>query len=245
MSMQWQTQLEGDIRDLEYSAKIFEAGPRRVLRDRQGAGYLYESDAFSTCTTSEEVEGIAKDELSVLSGILKLERGASDNLRYGAVFGQNQNGGRDIFLRIQSVQASGEIGAVTVTVNDASGNEVSRPVPPLRSVVLLQLAITNPAIAKVMRLLSAADVVDWVGLYRIHEVIELDVGGEDRLKKQEWISANNLKRFKHSANSVQVGGDQSRHGKEPNDPPKNPMTVIEAKAYVKDVVQAWLATKGA
>jgi hypothetical protein len=192
------------------------------------------------------VEGIAKDELSVLSGILKLERDAHHNLRYGAVYRQNQNGGCNIFVRIsESVHARVEMGEVTAVETDASGNILSRPVPPPRSVVLSQLATTDAAVAKVMRLLSAADVAGWVGLYRIHEVIEADVGGENMLKRQNWGSGDDLKRFKHSANSVQVGGDKSRHGKEPQVPPKNPMTLAEAGAYVKYVVQAWLTTKGA
>jgi hypothetical protein len=81
-------------------------------------------------------------------------------------------------------------------------------------------------------------------MYRIHEVIEHDLGGENAMKKKGWGSANDLKRFKHSANSVNVGGDEARHGKEIQDPPKNPMSVEEADAYLQYVVQAWLTSKG-
>jgi hypothetical protein len=111
--------------------------------------------------------------------------------------------------------------------------------------VLFQLAAGDKAIAKVLRLLSASDAMTWVGLYRIHEVIEDDAGGQHKLEKQGWGSTDDLRRFKHSANSMQVGGDKSRHGKEPQVPPKNPMTLAEAEAYAKYIVQAWLASKGA
>ena len=47
----WQVQLEGEVRDLEFLAKVFAAGPRKVLRDGQGPGYLYESDSFHSCST--------------------------------------------------------------------------------------------------------------------------------------------------------------------------------------------------
>jgi len=243
----WQVQLEGDGRDLEFLTKVLASGPRKVLRDQQGLGFLYESDAFLACTTSEQVEQVAEEEVAVLSGILKLERDARDSLRSGAVYKLNQNGGRDAFVDIRaSLHGRAEMGAATLVATDALRNEITRPPPPPpRSVVLLQLAQANAAIAKVLRLLSAADAMSWVGLYRLHEVIEADIGGQHKLEKQGWGSADDPRRFKHSANSVQVGGDKSRHGREPYVPPKNPMTLAEAEAYVRYIVQAWLTSKGA
>jgi hypothetical protein len=243
----WQVQLEGDGRDLEFLTTVLASGPRKVVRDRPGPGFSYESDAFDACTTSEQVEQLAEDEIAVLSGILKLERDARDSLRYGAVYKLNQNGGRDVFVRIrESLHVRTEMGAVTVVATDALGNLIARPPPPPpRSAVLLQLAQVDAAVAKVLRLLSAADAMSWVGLYRLHEVIEADIGGQHKLEKQGWGSADDLRRFKHSANSVQVGGDKSSHGKEPHVAPKNPMTLAEAEAYVRYIVQAWLASKGA
>jgi hypothetical protein len=243
----WQVKLEGDIRDLEFLANILGSGTRKVLRDERSSGYLYESDSFHSCSTSEDVERLAEEELAVLSGILKLERDARDGLKYGAVYRTNQNGGRDIFMRIhESLEIRVEMGAVTAVVTDAAGNVITQPAPPPpRSVVLLQLAAGDAAVAKVLRLLSAPDAMTWVSLYRNHEVIEHDVGGQHKLEKQGWGSPDDLRRFKHSANSVQVGGDKSRHGKEPQVPPQNPMTLAEAEAYFKYIVQAWLTSKGA
>jgi hypothetical protein len=91
----WQVQLEGDVRDLEFLAKVLPAGARKVLRNEKGKGYLYELDSLLPCSTSNEVRKLAEDEVAVLSGILKLERAARDGLKYGAVYRQNPNGGRD------------------------------------------------------------------------------------------------------------------------------------------------------
>ncbi|MGH7485656.1 MAG: hypothetical protein ACREMY_08650 [bacterium] len=243
----WQVQLEGDFRDLRFLAEVFATGPRKVFPNERDPGYLYESDSFHSCATSQEVEQLAEGEIAILSGILKLERDARDVLKYGAVFRLNPTGGRDVFVSIhESLEVRVEMGAATAVVTDAAGNVVAQPAPPTpRSAVLLPLAARDAAIAKVFRLLSAPDAMTWVGLYRIHEVIEDDVGGQHKLDKQGWGSADDLRRFKHSANSVQVGGDKSRHGKEPQVPPKNPMTLAEAEAYAKYIVQAWLASKGA
>lgn len=241
----WQVRIEGDALDLQFLARIFTSMPRQVIQD-QVAGYLYESDAFAACTASQEVEKVAEEELAVLSGILKIECDARKRLTRGAVYRLRPDGGKDVFVSLQeSVHARAVAGVVAVVITDAAGNVIAQPPPPPpRAAQLLQLATGDIAVSKALRLLSAPDSSSWVGLYRLYEVIEQDVGGEHRLKKLSWGSATDLKRFKASANSVAVGGDQSRHGKEQTAPPKNPMTLAEAGAYCSYLAQAWLASKG-
>lgn len=242
----WQVQIQGWGSDLEHLARHFELQPFRVVKDERDGEFVYESDAFAACSTSEEVLAIAEREFCVLSGVLKLVRGSHEPLRTGAVYKRNAAGGRDVFVHLHdTLQLRAELGDVTVAVTDNQGNVVTKPAPPPRTIALARLAATDTAVAKAMRLLSAADSQSWVGLYRIYEVIETDVGGEPELKKRGWGSADDLKRFKHSANSVTVAGDAARHGKELTSPPANPMSPEEAAAYVNYVVSAWLASKGA
>ncbi|WP_155888331.1 hypothetical protein [Cupriavidus sp. WS] len=242
----WKVRLKGDVRDLEFLAKTLETGPRMVTHSRESPAYLYESESFHQCCSPEEVEQLAEQELAVLSGILKLERNARDSLTYDAIYKPNLSGGEDVFVRIRdSIEARAEVGAIAVVASDAAGSVVGKSaLPPPRAALLLQLGADDEAVAKVLRLLNGLDAASWVGLYRICEVIEADVGGQHKLEKQGWGSAEDLRRFKHSANSVQVGGDKSRHGKEPQQPPKNPMTLPEAEGYVRYILQAWLARKG-
>jgi len=128
----WQVQLEGDVRNLEFLAGVFATGPRKVLRDERLSGYLYESDSFHSCSTSEEVEQLANGELAILSGTLKLERDARDGLKHGAVYRLGPTGGRDVFVRIhESLQVRVEMGAMTAVVSDAAGNVITQPGPPL------------------------------------------------------------------------------------------------------------------
>ena len=242
----WQVQIQGWVSDLEHLARHFTSHPLRVVKEERDGGFVYESEAFATCGTSEEVLAAAEKELRVLSGVLKLARGSHEPLRAGAVYKRNAAGGRDVFVHVRdTLEIRTEIGDVTVTVADSQGNPVPRPPPPPpRTVAIARLAATDAAVAKAMRLISASDSRSWVGLYRIYEVIEADVGGEPALKKRGWGSAGDLKRFKHSANSVTVAGDSARHGKEVHSPPANPMSAEEAAAYVTYVVSAWLASKG-
>jgi len=74
-------------------------------------------------------------------------------------------------------------------------------------------------------------------------MVESDIGGEKKLVKMGWGSTHQLKRFKHSANSVAVAGDSARHGRELGDPPRDPMSIDEAIAYCKYLLQAWFDSK--
>lgn len=242
----WQLQVQGWTSDLEHLERHFASTSFRVSRNERDGGFLYESDSFAACQTSEDVLKLANDELCVLSGVLKMVRDSPEPLRAGAVYRRNAAGGRDVFLHIQeTLHVRAEFGEVTVTTTDADGKVITKPAPPPRTVTVAQLAATDTSVAKAMRLLAAPDHKSWVGMYRIHEVIEADVGSESALKKRGWGSAQDLKRFKHSANSVTVAGDSARHGKEVEQPPKYPMSVDEAAAYLNYVLQSWLSSKGA
>lgn len=242
----WQVQVRGWASDLEHLARHFTATPFRVSKDERDGGFVYESDSFSACKTSEEVLKHATDELCVLSGVLKMTRHSPESLRTGAVYRRNADGGRAVFVHVQETpHIRTEIGEVTVTVTDTQGNVITRPTSPPKTVTISQLAAVNASVAKAMRLVVAPDHKSWVGMYRIHEVIEADVGSEHALKKRGWGSAQDLKRFKHSANSVTIAGDSARHGKELQEPPTHPMSIDEASAYLSYVLQSWLSSKGA
>jgi hypothetical protein len=94
-----------------------------------------------------------------------------------------------------------------------------------------------------MRLIAASDASSWVGMYRLYEVIEANVGGERSMQHLNCGSGDALKRFKHSANSVAIAGDAARHGKECGLPPTNPMSLEEARAYLNYMLETWLASK--
>jgi hypothetical protein len=242
----WQVEVQGSQFDLDHLKNYFTSAPMLVRADDRSPGFLYESEKFLTCTRSVEVLEVAAKELLILSGILKLIRDSTEPLRTGAVYRQNAAGGRDIFVHIhEELHARAEAGIVGVTITDMEGNVVSVPPPPPRTIALSKLAFADDAVAKVMRLIAVADSNSWVNLYRMHEVVEADVGGEHSLKKRAWGSSRDLKRFKHSANSVTVAGDRARHGTETGQPPTQPMSIDEANAYVHCVIHVWLASKRA
>ena len=243
---QWEVQIQGGASELDYLSRHFTTPQICISKDSDSGNHVLCCDTFDACSTSEAVLHLANEQLVIIYGILRFTRDTVQPLRTGAVYRRHTDGHRDIFVHIsEGVQARAEFGVLTVSVTDAFGNLIEQQPPPAeRAVVIAALAHSDLSLAKAMRLL-ATDSKDWVALYRIREVIESDVGGEDMLKKRGWGSAAQMKRFKHSANSVAVAGDAARHGKEAGLPPSNPMSIVEANAYVNYVLHAWLASKDA
>ncbi|MGZ4999888.1 MAG: hypothetical protein ACXV7F_06270 [Methylomonas sp.] len=240
----WEVQIRGHLSDLEHLASYFTSTNFSVFRDERDGSYFYCSKEFESCDTSEKVFAIANDNLAVLSGVLKFVRESFEPLITGTVHKHHADGKREQFLHMRECfQNRNEFFEATIAVADPHGNIVQQPPHPPRTISIFALTPQDTAVTKVMRLFAAPDAKTWVGLFRIYEVIEAEVGSQ-QLKKKNWGSRTDLKRFKHSANSVKVGGDMARHGKENSVPPSNPMTVEEAFAYVNYLMHAWLASKG-
>lgn len=241
----WRVQVTGSAPALAHLVKHFTRLPLRFSVGAQPGQLEFESESFGACTTADEVRAIAIREVQILSGVLATDGRSSDALQVGAVFKNRPDGGRDVFVAVTSATltiSGGEITAL-VTRTDGNGNQVVVDPPPPRTISLTSLALADKNVGKAMRLVTAGDCRTWVGLYRLHEVIESDVGGMHALTARCWGSSTDLKRFKHSANSVAVGGDASRHGRELTTPPAHPMSIDEADRYVRYILESWLAEK--
>lgn len=110
-------------------------------------------------------------------------------------------------------------------------------------VKLNELAESDEDVALVLRLLTVPDGEAWTGLYRISEVIEEAEGGWRKLVDKGWTSKTQRNRFRRTSNSLAVAGDGARHGKEEQEPPPNPMTLEEGRAYLLMLIQAWFAER--
>lgn len=244
-STTWEVAVEGDPIYLEWLARHFTAPPRVVARSVDADEFVLRLDSFESCSEAADVLALAERQLLVMSGLLRLERRGRHPLRAGAVVRRHSSGRRDIYVSItESVEARCEVGDVVMSIRDAAGNPLPATVPATRAARVAELAAADSSVEKVIRLLAASEAQTWVGLYRIYEVVESDVDGQAALERMHWGPAKDQDRFKHSANSVTAAGDQARHGKEKTHPPKDPMSLEEAGAYVENLIRRWLESKG-
>ena len=239
----WEVAVRGDAMDFDYLARYFTKPPLVVAKSEDTDEFVMRLDDLAACSDSKDVLAIAERQIVVLSGLLKLERNARHPLTTGGVVRRRPDGARDIFVCItESVEARCEVGEVVMSITDAAGNPL--PAPPPRAVRIAELAASEPEVNRAMRLLAAPDSQMWVGLYRTYEVVEHDVGGQKVLESRGWTPAGSIGRFKHSANSVTVAGDDARHGKETTEPPSVPMSLDEARALIDGLLRGWIESKG-
>ena len=223
----WEIRAVGDESELaRVQAHLLVEG-FRLRHDPIAGEWWMRWDRLDTLDNSREALMLARQELATISGILKVSYGSSSAIRPGGIMKVHMDGRRDY----QLVVTRGLQLHVSLTGDHGAG--------------LRRLAASNPVLAKALRLYGAEDFESWVGLFRLHEVVVDEAQGTQRLIEQGWISENDHRRFKHSANSVSVGGDQSRHGKEPTQPPSSPMSLADATAYVENLFQSWLSSKRA
>jgi hypothetical protein len=237
--MTWRVQISGERLDIEALSKSFVDDDIRVATE--GDNYFLESKRFEGASASGEVLKMAADLLAVLSGVARLAYGARMPLRAGHVFRLRPDGGEDVFVHVtETLHLRAMLGNVTIVTSD--GSEVALETPdPARS--WAKMADQNEAVSKALRLFGA-NAKDWVGLYRLWEVIEQDIGGIERIVAAGWATRDSLKRFKHTANSPIVVGDLARHGKEVTQPPKRPMDLSEARSLIEVILHSWLRAKG-
>lgn len=230
----WRASLTGEVVELEYLCSQLNSGPIRVCRD--GDEYGIAMDAFAGLEPTEMFR-LVKQQLPTLNGALRLLRDARQPIVLTHMRGYQGDTKRAVVVADTAnlVVHSRVVVAGTGMVN---GNSTSKLRYPMN--VLVTLARSNGAVADALRL--SADQT-WVGLYRLYEVIEADIGSLEGIAANGWATRTELRHFKYTANSPGAIGDDTRHGRESTMPPKNPLTIEEARELMAQVMRCWVAAK--
>jgi hypothetical protein len=138
---------------------------------------------------------------------------------------------RTTIVRVGSAISRSRVGTPTLLVK---GVEIAPAPPPPRK--WFQLALVDEDAASVLRLLRRTD-LSWSELYYIYDLIVGDVGS---VRDLGWATKAQTDRFRRTANSRHAVGDASRHGREVHQPPRNPMTIDEARAWIRELGRLWL-----
>lgn len=238
----WKARLAGNRHDLEFLARNFAVDQIRVTNAPNNDGYFLESDNFDPAASAEVVLSQCRDLLPILSGILRFEKQIGAELSSDGVILCHPDGHEKAFLFFhETISVHASMTAEVVSA-DGSAQSLTPQLVPSQADLLLTLAASDPAVAKALRLLGTSERT-WVDLYRIYEVVEGDVGGQHHLQVRGWAAKDEIRGFKHSANSVAVGGDEARHGIEQQQPPSNPLTLEQAHVLVHRLVTSWLVNK--
>jgi hypothetical protein len=235
--MTWKIRIAGNQHDIEELKRSFSGVSISVTKGNDG-DYL-EHEQFAACKTADEVLQISSKVLAILNGATRLALGGNSVITESGVLQEREDGTSQFYMHVSETINVRD--SFSITVMDSDGNVVEEIHPADEVPVWVSLGLKDEAVEKVFRLFGLQH--DWVGLYRIYEVIEHDAGGIDAIANNDWARKSSLKLFKHTANSPGAIGDDARHGKEASAPPPKPMLLSEGRALIETLVHYWLRAK--
>jgi hypothetical protein len=236
--MRWEVDITGDPADLRRLSEAMRGGDTLIC-DRDGT-FVLRSAQFDSLEDANDVRAHAQEIVASLSGYSQLVLGTHKPIKVGSVVMVRDDGTKNVFVQLEPVIIRARVLLASLSVTRADGTvEHHGPADSVKD--WLEAAGQDPAVAKALRLRNA-DSLSWVELYRIYEVVEGGVG-RPHIVASGWVKDPEIRRFKHTANSVGACGDQARHGKESTQPPKNPMSLSQAKSLIDRLLKAWIASK--
>ena len=191
-----------------------------------------------TCLRSEKLNSIQDDEMRLEEAKRMVRATAFAAYLHGEAI-------RDLkFNAMFNVESDGSIGSRTIFAEPITlpvrsrliakgsvGEEAQGPTSiELTAESLYRL--NNPAIEKAVTLfVTYRD--NWAQLSKIIEMVQKILGGDI---PREWMSHNDIERLKRTANFPESAGDTARHVGTKGQPPRDPMSLKEARQKVGQVL---------
>lgn len=234
--MEWFVKIRGERSDLEGLCKSVNS--RKLCIIQEGQDFILKSADFNSLIDADEVRSKANEIISWINGAAMLDLGMRKSLAVDSVVKICNDGKWNFFVQPEAVSMLCSVNTPDVAI-DGVVQQVHQK-GPISS--WITVARYDTSVAKVLRLYGSSE-HDWVGLYRIYEVIENDIGGVNRIVKNGWATNESIRLFKRTANSPGAIGDKSRHGGRATEPPKHPMKLSEAKSLVETIIHKWFRLK--
>jgi hypothetical protein len=111
-------------------------------------------------------------------------------------------------------------------------------IPSAKAVTLIIAASRNSSARRVQALL--AEELTPTTIYHIYELIRADQGSA----LKNLTSSTQLDRLTRSVNHPEVHGHAARHIVSKSDPPSNPMRIIEARSFIRELAYRWFESDG-
>jgi hypothetical protein len=232
--MRWKVRLTGVESGLEDLSDSFTDDPE-VFED--DGNYFLWSSRFEDLDEASDVQGSAERIVRLIRNF-----GAQDSLWVEELAASHiheiLNDGTElvsVFAEGETVKMSAGPARATSTSEDGTGETCF---PADQTYEWTQLALEDEKVEEVVDLLDRGD--DWVNLYRIYELIQDNIEGDQNIVDRSWWSSGEENQFTRTANSRDAIGDDARHGDEQTGSPSDPMTHQEAKRLIDTLIDNWL-----
>lgn len=232
--MKWQVNLIGNKDDLDDLSSIFSSSDPRIIRN--GDGYLLESSLFTNCLDDKSVKEETDKLLTAINAIKVLKLQSSKPITRGAIFADNYDGIRTVFLET-TITAVASTRIEVIAFNPDGTRFMGAP--DNREKNWVSLNNTDKKVQRVFEIVTS-NFNSFIELYKIIEIIEED-NFTPVMRGGEYYK--DIKLFTQTAESYQAIGKDARHSHERFKPPSDPMKLDQAKDLVSKILYLWLDSK--
>jgi hypothetical protein len=237
----WRVRLTGHAFDL--GALLTQDGsPDWILLTEKG-DYFLESPAFENLSSAPEVRQVAVRILDQVNGLAKLAFERFQPLGINAVIRVDAGGRWHQYVSGSATLTSRSSLSARATVIKPDGTaSVSGDKKPSIVELGYSIAKRDADVAEALRIFGALE-SNWLNLYKVFEIIRHDVGGHAKLQEAGWVPETNIRRFTGTAQSSEILGDEARHARYRGGPPSSPMSLSEARLFIKTLLEQWIRSK--
>jgi len=236
---EWLVRLKGEKFDLQ-DLPVLLTSPEVTVIEEDGKYYL-KSEDFNSLTDAGDVLAASKPILETINGALLLYLGGFQTIEAdGTVIGIDENGKHHnyAFISPTSIIGRSRVSA-RLTVMKTNGT-VNSSRQPSKVKSWIAVARQNKNVADAFHFFGKPT---WSNLYKAYEIIRDDVGGENEIVEKGWVKKSNITRFRRTAQNPEVLGDDARHARTKDEPPKKPMPLSEATSLIQTLLKNWLRSK--
>jgi hypothetical protein len=228
----WELSLQADPEVLKAATDCLMGSPYRIS-EKSGGMFVLLSDEFRT---DQSPGALAKGD-EVVTSLNAVLQALFPGMRPIKIMGAAKTEGNVRRVSMYAVASGSYIVPPPVGAKRATHAE-SHPAVQLTS-RLIEAAKTDGELRRMTRLLANAD-PQWSDLYRIYEIIEASMGGEDGIAQRGWMTKSDMERFRRTANHPAAAGDTARHGVSDCQPPAKPMPVRSAQTFIRNLGIRWI-----
>jgi hypothetical protein len=234
----WVVILRGDARDLEDLSKVFTTPDLTIKKvvEKDYQFYSLTTPQFTPVSPYKFVKDESEKITEKLTALIKLHWDSRKPIEIDCIRQYQSDGKIAVFLEGKCSASSRGRASLQIVKKDGSV-EISDPADPLRT--LMKIAQKDAKVAKAFHFFSIVS-NPWYDFPKILEIME-----EDQFKPimRGGIHRKKAKKLTATANCELAIGSEARHAKESIPRPKDPMSLSEARSFIKMLLHEWLKEK--
>ena len=219
-------QLKGEYNDIVALKSCYTPPYCEIILENHTAFLI--SDELDASTSIEEINMKAEDFLDRMNGVARVLHPEFLNVSIAQIL-TLKDGNYNLNILLPLIQGRNVFFEHTLTAS-------SKPSKPY-SQILVEASYNDEMVREVLHYFNKEN---WINLYKIYELIRHTVGTS---KLEEWSSGNTVTRFRLTAQSKKLLGDEARHADPKVPQPGKPMSLEEASKLIRKFLRKYLEFK--